>query len=82
MAHELGHWINRDPWRVNQAHSFKMETDANARAVEILTRLGMSQEGSFMLMQKMLTSVPNKCAEAADLVSRFPAFHAVPREGC
>ena len=51
-------------------------------AKEILTRLGMSQEASFMLMQKMLTSVPNKCAEAADLVSRFPAFHAVPREGC
>jgi hypothetical protein len=94
IAHELGHYVLGhetpvDGSALEAAHAQeRRELDANAKAVEILTRAGRSEAAALALVYEHLqafqraveaggTVVPwghrLPCEEIADLLARFPA---------
>jgi hypothetical protein len=78
MAHELGHYLLNHHGRLASD-----EMDANAKGVEVLTRLGMSPDQALSAMYDFLARQPRNtvrsapghdsiCAEIEDLLRRYP----------
>jgi hypothetical protein len=87
LAHELAHYLLRHGPRAGSLDWYKdatypqWERDANAKAVEILIRLGVPPDKALRRMYLVLRRVTpgpvhNACDEIADLLRRYPEHPA------
>jgi len=72
LAHELGHYLLGHKMRgwYSSATYAQYERDANAKGVEILTRLGVPPDKALRAMYLLIRNGP--CADTADLLRRYP----------
>jgi len=72
LAHEVGHYLLGHKIRgwYSSATYAQYERDANAKGVEVLTRLGVPPDKALRAMYLLIRNGP--CADTADLLRRYP----------